>query len=644
MKKIPAKKDASDAPAAERRPVRKPRKGAATSGTSVAAENPADVVSAGELPFPEYGSAGRNDSDAAQIVSTQVEGAGSEATAITGEVVDSGGSVGAIEKPDTSDQSGLQAWCFLTNRTNLLSILGIGAITRSEEAWRYAPDSRDVAAGAIPIWRGLTPRSLVPLLDGSGADSPVILEFSDEVRKFIPGSSGSTCVVHGPIPFAAVSRVRFKDRNTLEDFKLKAFDDTPTIPDTLLVDSLGTSPGFSDAEFTALLSPEQSSARLDKVLGGLIAITDSLAGRGASCRFYCALVDALAKELRATGSFVASIASQISDARLASSSATLDGDLWLLGETLRFLDGVDPDIGLDPVAFVDHVEARLHVETKRVGGADVSQILTWCRYTKQLLNGNEEVKQLSDAKSIVQRAVLLFLIRPEQHRFRKIDRSNINPGSRVYLLASLFMGYFVGLQRTESLLKRTGRWYFEFVEHFITHRGGDALAGEHTTLVQSSDGRGQFTVFHGALELAKFEIGLSDSLQQVFHQVRRAGLQSRYDVIDQEVCCSLPGQSAVDVKIGLVVDPIYGETIRFYGECIRVPQNTEQLGQLAIMLLERNATPGIHGRFAIARGGKQIIYVQDQLLDTMDRSELEAHIRHVADVTARFRTEFSNER
>lgn len=642
MKKIQAGKEAGDAPAVAKKPARRSKKGTATSESPVAAESFAGFVSTGELPFPAPATVGCGESDAAQGNRIPGEVTRSEAAPSKSEVIESGSDLASIEQPETSDHRSRQTWCFLTNRTNLLSILGMGAITRSEQAWRYAPDSRDAAAGAIPIWRGATPRSLAPLLEKAGADSPVILEFSDGLHEFIPTSSGATCVASDPIPFAAVTRVRFKDRKTLEDFKLKSFDDTPIIPEQLLEDSLGTSASIAEVEFGVSVMPEQPNFRLDNVLGGLMAVTEALAGRASACRFYCALVDALVQELRATGSFVDSLAPQIADTRSTSDAPAVDGDLWLLGETLRFLDRVDPDVGLDPLVFVDQVEASLRAEGGRAVGVDLSQILIWCRYTKQLLNGNEEVRQLSDAKSIVQRAVLLFLIRPEQHRFRKIEGSNINPGSRVYMLASLFMGYYVGLQRMESLLKRTGRWYFEFVEHFINQQGR-GCRGERATLVPLRDGRGEFVVLHGELELAKFEIKLSDSLQQVFHQVRRAGLQSQYNFIDEEVCCSLSGPGAVDVKIGLVADPNYGETLRFYSECIRISRATEQLGQLAIMLLERNALPGTHGRFAIARGGRQIIYAQDQLLDTMDRNELETHIRHVADVTARFRTEFPDE-
>lgn len=633
MKKIQAGKEAGDAPPVAKKPARRSKKGTATSEAPVATQ----------LPLTAPATVGHDESDAAPGNRNPVEVTRSEAAPSESEVIESGSDLASIEQPETSDHRSRQTWCFLTNRTNLLSILGMGAITRSEQAWRYAPDSRDAAAGAIPIWRGATPRSLAPLLEKEGADSPVILEFSDGLHEFIPTSSGAACVSSDPIPFATVTRVRFKDRKTLDDFKLKSFDDTPIIPEQLLEDSLGTSTSLAEVDFAASATPEQPSFRLDKVLGGLMAVTEALTERASACRFYCALVDALVQELRATGSFVDSFAPQISDARLTGDSPSTGGDLWLLGETLRFLDRVDPDVGLDPFAFIDQVEANLGAEGGGAGGVNLSQILTWCSFTKRLLNGDEEVRQLTDAGSIVQRAVLLFLMRPEQQRFRKIQGSNINPGSRVYMLASVFMGYFVGLQRMESILKQTGRRYFEFVAHFIKQQRRDGRS-ERVTLMQPRDGRGEFAVLHGELELAKFEIKLSDSLQQVFHQIKRIGLQSHYNFIDQEVCCSISDRGGVDVKIGLVADPLYGETLRFYSECTRIPRATEQLGQLAIMLLKRNALPGIHGRFAIARGGRHIIYVQDQLLDTMDRSELETHIRHVAEVTARFSTEFPAEK
>ena len=529
-------------------------------------------------------------------------------------------------------------WYMLTNRSNMLTIMGCGAVTTAADAWRYVEDSRQACNGLIPIWSGGVPPELVQFTQGKGVSAPVLLEFMPEIEALLPPGEEGVRLCSVPIPFSKVRKVFFKDQASLEDFELKQFDDLPVLTAGLLQHGF---PEMHASELPLPAAPTRPGfafSAFDRQLGALLSATDALAGRAVAQELLCNLLNFLLERIPQTA-VAQELPGAISRANLAVSDSM--SDRWLLHSTLAYLDDAGYDVGFNQYDFLNTLEAAAKSAVSKVQGlsaADEKEISDWCGHCRHLLDGTREIWALTDTQhTFVKRGVLLFILRPEQERFRKVIASTIKPGPRVYLIAAFLLGYMSGVTRLESPTKKNGRIYFSLIEHFLKIAASPAGSEKSTVSVSTEKPASdvlRVVIAHDGLELGHWDVRLLPSIFRTYTIAREAGLQASIDFYANRLTV-ISAPEKFDLHVRAVGSGESGDRIRIYFDLKQSEVKRQaELAPVLKSMLSFNGLDSSLGKFAVSEDGGSFLYAVDCSVSALSVQGIRLVVSHVAHVAS----------
>jgi hypothetical protein len=548
-------------------------------------------------------------------------------------------STGKVNRPDVISSP----WYVLTNRSNLLSIIGAGAVTTAPDAWRYVEDSRHAFNGIVPVWRETLPPEVIAFMEGKGVASPVLLEFFPELETLLPVGEKDLRLCTTPIPFSKVQRVVFKDKETLEDFELKQFDDLPELPRQLLHYRFPELKAGTVSKSEVPTASKFSFGVFDRQIGALVFATDALEGRTGAQELYCSLLAMLLRKLVQPAAVADSGPPLATKRGMGFAMSDSVSDLWLLDNTIVFLDGVDLDAGFNERVFLDFIQsaAKDSVEAHQgISSEDGREILEWCGHCRQLLDGTREIWALTDTQhTFVKRGVLLFILRPEQERFRKVMASAIKPGPRVYLLAAFLLGYMTGVTRLETATKKNGKHYFSLVEHFlnVACRGVNVDGSDvNVKTLRPSNDQMRVEVRHGEVLISSWDVSISPAIRKAYHMTREAGVVTTIEFY-KNMLTIMDVQKKQNIQIQEIAQEPDGDRIRIYSDL--KPMNSRKENDVASTLramLDFNGLESTHGKFATVGSGANLVYAVDCAISSLTPVKIRFLVRHVAEVAANF--------
>lgn len=525
---------------------------------------------------------------------------------------------------------------FLTNRINLLTILGAGILYPAAQSWRYTSDSRDICDGNIPIWENLFPIELKHYFEAEGIEAPVIIEFDPIIREL--GASHGALLIQGgvvfssPTPVSLIKKIHFRTSAELEDFELRTFEDIP-LPKHLF--SCGFKPEFCKDTLSVNFQPKMHSKEifLDKKAGAVVAIADNLFATRANFELAKYLMECTLSD---TNFFFSAEGLRNIDASVSlgcNSQNQSIADAWLLNNFLEIISDMYPEEGFDSNLVLE----KIRQNSNSLDSSVSTIIATWCNYVKKLINADEEIRPLDDRKSIIQRGILLFLMRPSLDRLEKSHSSAIRPGKKVYLIGSFLAGYYAGATRIISPLKRSANQYFLFMEcvYMLCSQEPILKNGEvlNKKFKAESDNETYAYLNSGNFQLGRWKLDVNETLKQIYHQVGRLGFNVKYDYEHEELVCEVlnPDSKSVNVRIGLLKPNMRGDDfIRFYSICEKGGKAKLLTKETAIKLLVKNSELDMFSKFAYSETHQALIVAIDQGVDTMDKDELVSHIEHVS--------------
>ncbi len=539
-------------------------------------------------------------------------------------------------------KSGAEAgnWQLLTNRSNLLTMIGSGCITTQDAAWRYSDDSRAVFDGALPFWQGVMPAELRSLAGGKGVSAPVILEFFPEVQNWLPGTGTNLKLTRRTVPFSLVQSVVFKDPSTLQDFRLKQFDDLPELSERLM------KVGFAEVQDAVPTGPSEfglpetstfSFGSFDRILGAMISAVDVLEARPSVRSLCCGLLAVLTEQIGAATRTAGRQVPQFMHSEFQSEITDRAEDLWLLDEVLELLAAIEPDSGFDAFRFLDQIEAaakKADVQNEpTLNPKGKAAVCDWASYCRQILDGSKEVWPLTDASNtFIQRGVLLFILRPEQERLRKAQQSSIRPGRKVYLVAAFILGYFTGMTRLESASKKNTVRFHQLVEHFLRiATSGIDRQRLAISIVQSESPEGKLEIRHGQTVLREIDLKIPESIRKLARLCVEAKVNAMIDVDEGLIHIDSDSTSAIKVSARALKCEMDDARVRLFTDCTSVAgvEFSEAYGgQRAIFQLQ--GRDDFLGKFAIDEYCPQVTYSIDVRLAVLTANELRFLLADIA--------------
>ncbi|MDB4099257.1 hypothetical protein N9554_02405, partial [Candidatus Thioglobus sp.] len=416
----------------------------------------------------------------------------------------------------------------LTHRRNLLSIMSSGLIGPKEVYGKYRDDILVKTKGLVPLFSRSISSQLIDLTT-SNRDSnfPVILELDKDQLpdSFAYGVDSEGVLINNvnkkqPLVFRLsldilstnmIKEVHFVSEQNLTDFKARMFENVPidafslsespkifeskstfpieffdtiTNPEFETSDEVqGSSPQSSEPiEIeSVLVSPklnnnlERFSRISDKVAASIALLSENME-KSSDLKLLHALLSFPyqgnnSRMREAYGTFAELISSLVSGNK---KNKKLSGEYYLLSATLEELIHHNPSEGWIALDFLEKIELRFKASLK--DGDD--KLENYFEACKKIFNSTMEIPDgiFSDEKNIIQRAILLFLLRPDYEDLIGKENSQLNPGFFVKKIAILITGFRVGYERISTQFKGLHHQIFAPLRAYIINYGlGNSL-------------------------------------------------------------------------------------------------------------------------------------------------------------------------
>lgn len=572
-------------------------------------------------------------------------------------------------KPSRARMNNSPRLYFVTNRMNALPALSTGLLQPSTGLSKVYEDLFTETPGRLPLWVGACPSNLERIISG-GRDGIFPVAFEIDARRLTVAESpcvdsemalGSAplggalpecrCILpEVVVPISSVIRLHFRSDQELRDFTSRDFSNTdPAAIKTAVSPEVFQGGSIDLGRLQASLSCVPPGAQLvpeylraaDALAGATALLAGELApGRGWSEAIEGVLQPVPVVRTRSSPGLVASaLLSATGWSKRAETLLSLD--IRLLQSALRFLVGSRPTAGWVAASFIDAV-AKGALE----GASDTEKrdIEAWARYAVEVAHAERQPMPLDDSGSVVRRALILLLLRPDPERLAKARSSTLQPGDEVLAIAAMLCGAFHGLSMLGRPFKSRPAFSSAFpamVSEWINRR---AFAGASTAAGVKLKGIVEVGEEHPPLArlivrvggecLAERSIQPPDALMRVFYKAKQLKLDIVYDweLRAFRVRLSLGSERQQIVFISEGRRDRKGRlAIRFASPCMRIPRTGLRRDQ-AIDLLRRNGAMDLDCRFSVSEDEQHVVVQAEQLLDTMDIDELSAHLEHVAQV------------
>ncbi len=409
----------------------------------------------------------------------------------------------------------------LTHRRNLLSIMSAGLIGPKEVFGKYREDILVKAKGFVPLFsRGISDQLIDLTTTNRESNFPVILELD---KKLLPdtfafgvNSEGElinnvnkddsfVCRLTSDILSTnMIKEVHFTSEQNLNDFKARMFENVP-INDFSLLESpkIFESKSTFPVEFFENISNqviEKSSHDLnyseslevgtlpsaplkdqlsnierisrvsDKVAASIALLSENME-RGSDLKLLHSLLSFPYQGNKSRmrdeyGTFAELISALVSG---KNQNEKLSNDYCLLSATLEELINHNPSEGWVALNFLEKIELRFKNDVKN----DNKEFDKYFDACKKIFNSKMDIPDniFSDDKNIIQRAVMLFLLRPDYDDLIGKENSQLNPGSFVKKIAILITGFRVGYERISIQFKGLHHQIFAPLRAYIINYG-----------------------------------------------------------------------------------------------------------------------------------------------------------------------------
>lgn len=523
---------------------------------------------------------------------------------------------------------------FMTSRMNLLTVLDAGYVTVSSESWRYSPDSRELYKGLVPLCAGAFPLNFKPIWLESEKDFPVILEFSSRLVEWLPEmavheSPDDLILVCGILPLSYLERIVFRTSQEKEDFVLRSLrENVPGESYFSIADESYAS--WSEQELVPREVGRNLPLNPTKQLGTLLTALKFYEFSRSSVELFKQLAE-LSFRL---DNF--DINNLFSEGLLFTSpeqpeEAGVRGDKWLFERVIEFCIKTDSEEQFDQDEFTQFIK----IGCSNLEEAERLDIEKWLQVVTRVLDADVEVPQLTDNRSIVKRAILLFVLRPSTKRFAAVSESSLHPGSRVKLLASFFLGALSGHQNLEVGFKDNSKLYFDFVlavlKKIVHPSSGQLLSVCETETVGME---AKYDLCCDGFSLLTWLAKPDPVFAQIYYRAQEAHYEMHFDHSRQRLWTQipLPGGRKQVVYVTKGKPNLQGDVVlRFYSPCLDLSEKKNRLLRDHMLdLLVRNSDPGMYCRFAVDTELNAVTVAVDQIHSTMNPEELITHIEYIA--------------
>jgi hypothetical protein len=558
---------------------------------------------------------------------------------------------------------------FLTNRMNALPVLSTGLLQPALGLSKVYDDLFTATPGRLPLWVGPCPANIESMVSG-GRDGIFPVAFEIDPKRITVSAAPSLsadltvgserlggslpdcrCILPEiAVPVSSLGHLHFRSDQELRDFVSRDFANTDLSAVKTVV-----SPEVFDGQpvdldrLSASLSAVPPGARLtldvlrsaDALAGAAVMLAAELpAGREWSEAIQGLLQpNPSIRSRSAPASTIRSLLTVCGWGQRTDAAAELD--IRFVHSALSHLVNCRSTAGWVSSVFVDAVtKGALEGATD----AERRDIEAWAKYASEVARADRQPMPLDDSGSIIRRALIVLLLRPDPERLVKSRSSSLQPGDEVLATAALMCGAFHGLSMLSKGMKSRSAFSSTFpalVSEWINGRAADATSAA-TGLkvkgsVQLSDEQpplARLVVKVGTESLAERTVQPPDSLTRVFYKAKQLKLDINYDWELKAFRVSLPigsdRQQVVCVSEGRK-DRKGRLAIRFVSPCLRLGRTGLRREQ-AIDLLRRNGSMDLDCRFSVSEDEQYVVVQAEQLLDTMDIDELLAHLEHVAQV------------
>jgi hypothetical protein len=543
-----------------------------------------------------------------------------------------------------------------TNRANVLPILSSGLIRPRGAYEKYYDDMLRHCRGRVPLWVGGFPMSLVSLASPDPENLfPVLVEVDPEflVGRAIfslnsdlstsdgePGEADVMCqAVEGPIALAAVRALHFQREEHREDFSARDFDNLLAPPSLEVTPDAFKSGGPDlDQVVNALAgiptAPDEPAwyRRLDSAMGAVAMLALLLPP--------------------ATGwldSLAAAVAFPGSGPQGRSDTPRCVSQIvgWVLGrkDEATQPNGVDDRLARAAVHFLGDaspregwVEANVAsgIASRACIGAtadEAAEIDSWRDVVIGAARSERRVGSLDDSGSLVRRALMLLVLRPQPDRILRAAETPMLPGPGVTAIAGMLSGLFHGYSRLSRAIKSDACPPAVLSRLAVKWSLPEGRANRRSAPGVSFMQRGPLAATASVLveggTLVSRGVAPDDSMMRLYYQAKSAGYSLDFDPWTGGFTYEVPEESGKKHRV--IFEPgrktARGQpTIRLRAVCRSGDVRRGPSRADAIYLLERNHDPSMQCRFAIDPRSHNIEVLVDQLLETMDSPELVSHV------------------
>ena len=382
----------------------------------------------------------------------------------------------------------------LTHRVNLLAIMSSGLIGPKEVYGKYRDDILVHTKGMVPLFSTNITTQLIDLTT-SNRDSnfPVILELDQDKipSSFAFGVDSKGEIIKnanktGSLVFRLtadilstnmIKEVHFISRQNLEDFQARMFDNVPIKNFSLsespkIFESKSSFPVefFENIATTELDNIDRVSKISDKIAASIALFSENME-RGSDLKLLHSLLDFPYQGNNSRMKDEYDIFAELVSAMVTgkNQNINLHNDYYLLSATLEELINHSPSEGWVPLTFLEKIESRY----KNSLDSDDNQLDKFFETCKSIFNSTMEIPDgiFSDDQNIIQRAILLFILRPDYSDLIGKENSQLNPGAFVKKIAILITGFRAGYERINIQFKDLHHQIFAPLRAYIINFG-----------------------------------------------------------------------------------------------------------------------------------------------------------------------------
>jgi hypothetical protein len=569
-------------------------------------------------------------------------------------------------------------WLFATNRANVLPILSSGLIRPVAAYEKYYDDLLVCCPGLIPVWPNRVPASVIPLLtSGQPGMFPVLVEFDPALALSKPvasvgidceiapreaefGDSRVLCHLLGsPVPYAAISCLHFMTRDDLEDFAARDFENVLSLPPLRVTPSAFTDDGPVADELVRLLGSVSSSQartiafrRLDSAMGAVAMLSYLVP---ANPKWFGALAAMVARSKvpvpteHVLPSSVDSLVALVMDGE-SGVPIGLDVDGRLLRAAIAVLLAASPRDGWVESRIVSEVTALASIGAS---DGEVREIEDWGAVVTAVAKTDRLAGPMDDGGSVVRRALMLLVLRVTPERIAKAVESTLRPGPQVTVIAAMLSGLFHGYSRLPRQLKShscSPSVLSQLAAFWCQDSGAINWRPVVSTPMERQDATSvHISVAVDGAALVSRVLRPDDSMMRAFYHAKSVGFPLEFDpllgALVHEASSGVGVTRRVVIELGRTT-PRGQKTIRIRTACAGPGRKSIRLARRedALDLLTRNHDPATQCRFALEPLTGNVEVIADQILDTMDSAELQAHIEAVVVAASDYESTWSSKR